>query len=159
MVAVWAIVHFRPYLYGQRFTLVTDHQPLKWLIEFDKLTSKLARWALLPQEYDFEVVHRVGITNLSADGLSCNPSPSEEDLIGARRHGDCDREAVPGWHAAAYLTLMLGSVSPLSDEVIDEESDKARVVTTSEDVRDVRQRPRTSCDFEKKNHSKTFYPG
>ena len=23
--AMWAIVHFRPYLYGQRFTLVSDH--------------------------------------------------------------------------------------------------------------------------------------
>ena len=76
LAAVWAIAHFRPYLYGQRFTLVTNHQPLKWLMESDKLTSKLARWALLLQEYDFEVVHQADITNLDADGLSRNPSPS-----------------------------------------------------------------------------------
>ena len=50
-------------------------------------------------------------------------------MTGARWHGDCDREAVPGWHAAAYLTLMSGSVSTLSNEVTDEEPDKAHVVS------------------------------
>ena len=60
-----------------------DHQSLRWFIESDKLTGKLAMWALLLQEYDFEVVHCVGITNLDADGLFCNSSPSDEDLIRA----------------------------------------------------------------------------
>ena len=57
LAVVWAIVHCRPYLHGQCFTLVTDHQPLKWLMESNKLTSKLTKLALLLQEYDFEVVH------------------------------------------------------------------------------------------------------
>jgi hypothetical protein len=109
LAAVWAIAHFWPYIYGQHFTLATDHQPLRWLMESNKLTGKLARWALLLQEYDFEVVHRAGITNTDADGLSRNPSPSDEDLTGARWHGDCDREEVPGGHAGAYLTLFSGA--------------------------------------------------
>ncbi len=53
LATVWAIAHFRCYLFGTQFTLVTDHQPLKWLMESDKLTGKLARWALILQEYDF----------------------------------------------------------------------------------------------------------
>ena len=28
---VFAVKHFRPYLYGHKFTLVTDHRPLLWL--------------------------------------------------------------------------------------------------------------------------------
>ena len=108
LAAVWIIAHFWPYLYSQRFTLVTDHQPLQWLIKSDKLTSKLVKWVLLLHEYDFEVVHHVGITNLNVDGLSHNPSSLDEDLIGARWHGDCDREAILGWHAAAYLTCLFG---------------------------------------------------
>ena len=63
LAVVWVVAHFRPYLYGQSFTLVTDHQQLKWLMESDKLTRKLARWALLLQEYDFEVVHKAGVKN------------------------------------------------------------------------------------------------
>ncbi len=54
---VWAIIHFRPYLYGTNFTLYTDHQPITWLMTNDKHTGKLARWALILQEYEFKVIH------------------------------------------------------------------------------------------------------
>ena len=47
LAAVWVIAHFLPYFYGQRFTLVIDHQPLRWLMESDKLTDKFTRWTLL----------------------------------------------------------------------------------------------------------------
>ncbi len=43
LATVWAIAHFRCYLFSTQFTLVTDHWPLKWLMESDKLTGKLAR--------------------------------------------------------------------------------------------------------------------
>jgi hypothetical protein len=58
---VWAIIHFRPYLYGTNFTLYPDHQLMKWLMTNDKLISKLARWAFIFQEYEFKVIHRHGI--------------------------------------------------------------------------------------------------
>ena len=80
-------------------------------MESDKLTGKLVRWILLLQEYDFEMVHHAGITNLDVDGLSRNSCPSDEDSVAARWHGDCNREAVPGWHIAAYLTLFLGAAT------------------------------------------------
>ena len=76
----------------------------------DKLINKFARWTLLLQEYDFEVIHHTRTTNLDTSGFSHNPSPSDEDLTGARLHGDCDWEAVPGWHEATYLTLFSGVV-------------------------------------------------
>ena len=125
---MWAIAHFWPYFYGQRFTLVTNHQLLRWLMELDKLTSKLARWALLLQEYEFEVVHRVGITNLDADGLSRNPSLSNEDLTRVRWHGDCDQEAVPGWHADAYLTLFYGAVVEVPIQGSDDKTDQPQAI-------------------------------
>jgi hypothetical protein len=43
LVIVWAVIHFKPYPYGTKFTLYIDHQPIKWLMTNDKLTSKLAR--------------------------------------------------------------------------------------------------------------------
>jgi len=43
LVIIWAVIHFRPYLYATIFILYTDHQPIKWLMTNNKLTSKLAR--------------------------------------------------------------------------------------------------------------------
>jgi hypothetical protein len=58
---VCAIIHFKPYIYGTKFTLYTDHQPIKWLMTNDKLIGKLARWVLILQEYEFEVIYRPSI--------------------------------------------------------------------------------------------------
>ena len=71
-------------------------------------------WALLLQEYDFEEVHHVGITNLDVDEFSRNPTPSDKNLSRARWHENCDQEVVPGWHAVANLTLFSGSVVEVS---------------------------------------------
>jgi hypothetical protein len=83
------------------------HQPLKSLMENNKLTGKLARWALILQEYEFTVVHCAGQLNQDTDSLSCNPCISEEDLTVARWHGGEDQEVVPGWHASAYLCMLI----------------------------------------------------
>ena len=91
-------------------------------MESDKLIGKLGRLALLLQEYDFEVVHRVGITNLDVDGFSRNPNPSNKDLTGAKWHRHCDQEVVSGWHAAAYLTLLYGAVVDVPIHGLDDET-------------------------------------
>ncbi|CAI7855517.1 unnamed protein product, partial [Closterium sp. NIES-54] len=73
LAAVWAITHFRVYLQGRQFKLVTDHQPLTWLMTNQVLTGRNARWAMRLQEYDFSIRHRAGKTMQHVDGLSRNP--------------------------------------------------------------------------------------
>ena len=70
---IFGVEHFRPYLYGQRFTLVTDHRPLVWLHNIKNPASKLARWKLRLAEYDYNVVYKPGRINSNADALSRNP--------------------------------------------------------------------------------------
>ncbi|OWZ09841.1 LOW QUALITY PROTEIN: Retrovirus Polyprotein [Phytophthora megakarya] len=73
LAVVWAIRLFRPYLYGRRFVIVTDHAALKWLMASSTLTGKLHRWALTLQEYDLDIEFRPGNTNVVADALSRAP--------------------------------------------------------------------------------------
>lgn len=67
---IWAVKHFRPYLYGNKFTIYTDHRPLTWLDSLKEPNSKLTRWRLRLQEYDFETKYKNGKQNTNADALS-----------------------------------------------------------------------------------------
>lgn len=67
---IWAVKHFRPYLYGKPFTIFTDHRPLAWLYSLKEPNSKLTRWRLRLQEYDFKIIYKNGKQNTNADALS-----------------------------------------------------------------------------------------
>jgi hypothetical protein len=71
---VWACKHFRPCLLGRKFQLVTDHKGLKWIFNNVKdPSSRLMRWKLLLEEYDYQVEYRAGVRNCNADSLSRYP--------------------------------------------------------------------------------------
>ena len=76
---VWAVKHFRPYLYGQKCPVYTDHQALKSLLNTPQPSGKLARCCMALQELDLSIQHRSGKSNANADALSRCPLPSASD--------------------------------------------------------------------------------
>ena len=70
LAVVAGIKYFQPYVYGRRFTVHTDHNAVRWLMNIKEPTGRLARWAVLLQQYDFNIVHRSGKSNGNADALS-----------------------------------------------------------------------------------------
>ncbi|VDI68014.1 Hypothetical predicted protein [Mytilus galloprovincialis] len=74
---VWAIEHFHLYLYGQSFTLVSDHQPLETIFNSPKAKTpaRIERWRLRLQGYNFKVQYKPGKVN-AADYLSRHPTPN-----------------------------------------------------------------------------------
>jgi hypothetical protein len=70
---VWACRHFRPYLIGRSFSIVTDHKPLTWLFRVKDPSSRLLRWRLLLEEFDYDIQYKAGKKNVNADALSRYP--------------------------------------------------------------------------------------
>jgi len=84
LACVWACQVFRHYLHGRQFTVITDHQPLLWLVSNKNLVGQYARWAMIMSEYEFTIVHRKGSSHINADTLSRMPRDSDVDVTGAR---------------------------------------------------------------------------
>ena len=67
---VEAVRHFRVYLSGRPFRVVTYHRSLVYLHAMKDENGRLTRWALALQPYLFEVQHRPGVKHYNVDGLS-----------------------------------------------------------------------------------------
>lgn len=70
LAVVWGIRRIRDYLEEYRFTVITDHQSLKWLRRIESPSGRLSRWLCELQQYDFDVQYRRGALNQVADALS-----------------------------------------------------------------------------------------
>ena len=70
----WALQKFHLYLYGRTFTLKTDHRPLLYLNQADKLNPRLKRWAVYIGLYRFQAEHIPGSENHLPDLLSRTPT-------------------------------------------------------------------------------------
>ena len=87
MTVVWSVEHFKNYVYGVRFGVVSDRKALQSVLKSNKgnktYSSRLTRWAdrLLP--FDFSIVHTPGRTLGMADYLSRHPSPYEGNVVKA----------------------------------------------------------------------------
>jgi len=77
LAVVRAVKHFRPYLYGRKFRIRTDHASLIWLLRQKEQEGQVARWIELLSEFDFEIAHRPGAKHGNADAMSRRPCGAE----------------------------------------------------------------------------------
>jgi hypothetical protein len=73
-----AVKMFRPYLYGNKFTISTDHKTLIWLDKHKDERSKLMKWSIELQEYDYEIIYKPGRENTNVDALSRLPTTNAQ---------------------------------------------------------------------------------
>ena len=82
---VYGIQKLRPYLLGSKFTVMTDHKPLKHLFTSEMRNARIQRWAIMLDEYGCDIEYVSGSKNVVADMLS---------RIGPVEYDDVDRDDV-----------------------------------------------------------------
>ena len=75
---IFGITKFHQFLYGRKFTLVTDHKPLTTLLNPKRgvpalAAARMQRWALLLTAYSYNIEFRRTQEHSNADGLSRLP--------------------------------------------------------------------------------------
>ncbi len=75
----WAVTEkFSDYLYGAKFTVVTDNNPLMYILTSAKLDAAGHCWLAALSSFDFNILYRAGKRNQDADGLSRRPHPDDQ---------------------------------------------------------------------------------
>nr|GFA50781.1 reverse transcriptase domain-containing protein [Tanacetum cinerariifolium] len=80
LAVVYEFEKFRSYLIMNKSIVHTDHSALKYLFAKKDAKTRLLRWVLLLQEFDFKVLDTKGAENLAADHLSRLENPYENVL-------------------------------------------------------------------------------
>jgi hypothetical protein len=88
LAVIFGISKFERYLYGRKFTLQVDHQPLAYLGQAKLTNGRLMRWSLYLQQYNVHVQYIKGSDNIGSDylsrmGMSCS------DTLEANLESDC----------------------------------------------------------------------
>ncbi|XP_071939365.1 uncharacterized protein [Coffea arabica] len=71
LVVIFALEKFRPYLFGAKVSVFSDHTALRYLMTKKDAKPRLIRWILILQEFKLETKDKSGAENLIVDHLSC----------------------------------------------------------------------------------------
>ena len=78
---VLAVEHFKQFLYGIQFDIITDHEPLKYMLKLESTTPQLMRLLARLDPFDFAIQYRKGTLNGNADALSRMNEEADEDEL------------------------------------------------------------------------------
>lgn len=81
---VYGVSYFKQYLLGKRFTIFCDQASLSHTLKLKDPTSRIARWVMTLQQYDYQVIHKPGRLNLTADYLSRGVEINNLTLLSAQ---------------------------------------------------------------------------
>lgn len=126
---VWACKYFRPYLFGNKFTLYTDHKPLQYIFNLKDPSSKLVRWRLCLEEFDYDIQYRSGKQNVVADGLSrikCelnelnSTQTSSNENVSLKNNADDDLETVHSANTddSYFINMTEKAINLFSNQII-----------------------------------------
>ena len=80
LAVVYSVMYFRHYLYGRKFLVIGDHEPLGYIESIKDPVSRLNRWRATLRGYQYDFNYKPGKLNANADALSRYPVDTPESL-------------------------------------------------------------------------------
>ena len=81
LAVVWALKHFKEYIYSYPIIVYTDHRAVLGVFRDKNLSGKFARWFLTIRDFDPLFQYVPGKTNVVADALSRNVAAVYQDQV------------------------------------------------------------------------------
>jgi hypothetical protein len=99
----WAVTaKFSDYLYGTEFTVITDSNPLTYILTSAKLDATSYRWLSNLSTYSFKLQYRAGKQNQDADGLSRRPHGELTDDLMSQKERERIKQFSPSDRSRTY---------------------------------------------------------
>jgi hypothetical protein len=141
---IFAVKKFHKYIYGQHFTLLTDHRPLLSIFGNHKVipvhsANRLQRWAATLLGYDFRIEYRKSMDFGQADALSrliSSHSTPDEEVVVAALQAEFDMDMLTSSLPVTFIKLC--SIME-KDELL--KSVKKFIKSHWPDLRHLRQNP------------------
>ena len=110
---IFIVKHFHQYLCGCKFTIVSDHKPLRYILRETKrippmASARVQRWALMLSAYIYLICYKPGVDHANADGLrrlpvanhitevpvpgECTPIVSYTGMYTGQRHANLEMD-------------------------------------------------------------------
>ena len=103
----WAVSEkYHDYLYGNKFTVVTNNNPLTYVLSKAKLDAAGHRWLSALASFDFDIIYRPGSSNIDADVLS-------------RYLGNMETEQISSDSVKVVCACLISPICPLVSMSVD----------------------------------------
>lgn len=81
LAVVMSVQKFRHYLFGRKFTIITDCSAVVSTFKKAELNPRIGRWVMELSAYDYDIKHRTNQQLRHADALSRNPIPENDSSL------------------------------------------------------------------------------
>lgn len=122
----WGITDkFKDYLYNSSFKVMTDNNPLTYVMKSARLDAITSRWVAALASYDFTIHYKAGIQNKDADMMSRKPYDD-----GSMSNDEDDNDHVADMVKKLHTQTQLISFSVIANNHKCQEDEKIPLVET-----------------------------